>query len=60
MIEFWEFLNIHLDNEKYQLMEMDTDSLYVAFAEDSIDDCVKPEMRERELERKEMGLVRFG
>ena len=40
-LEFWEFI-------KYQLMEMDTDSLYTAFARDTstIDDCVKPELRE--------------
>ena len=33
-------------NELYQLMECDTDSLYVAFARDTIDECVKPEMLE--------------
>ena len=27
-------------------MEMDTDSLYIAFARDTIDDCVNPELRE--------------
>ena len=27
-------------------MECDTDSLYIAFAQDNIDDCVKPELRE--------------
>ena len=27
-------------------MEMDTDSLYIAFARDTIGDCVKPELRE--------------
>ena len=26
-------------------MEMDTDSLYIAFARDTIDECVKPELR---------------
>ena len=28
-------------------MECDTDSLYIAFARDTIDECVKPEMLER-------------
>ena len=46
MLEFWEFINKFLVNDLYQLMEMDTDSLYIAFARDTIDDCVKPELRE--------------
>ena len=46
MLEFWEFINKFLVNGLYQLMEMDTDSLYIAFARDTIDDCVKPELRE--------------
>ena len=44
MIEFWEFLNIHLMESHYQLLEMDTDSLYIAFADKDINNCVKPEM----------------
>ena len=46
LISFWEFLNTYLDNDLYQLMQTDTDSLYVAFARESIDDCVKQELRE--------------
>lgn len=45
MLEFWEFLNTYLDNNLYQLLQMDTDSLYAAFARDTIDECVKPEKR---------------
>ena len=45
MLEFWEFINTFLVNDLYQLMEMDTDSLYIAFARDTIDECVKPEYR---------------
>ena len=45
MLEFWEFINTFLVNDLYQLMEMDTDSLYIAFARDTIDDCVRPELR---------------
>ena len=41
MLEFWKFINEHLTNVLYQFMEMDTDSLYIAFARDTIDDCVK-------------------
>ena len=46
LITFWEFINKYLINNLYQLMECDTDSLYIAFARDSIDDCVKPHLRE--------------
>ena len=46
LISFWEFLNKYLDNELYQLLQTDTDSLYIAFARETIDDCVKPELRE--------------
>ncbi len=52
MIEFWEFINTHLDKDKYQLMEMDTDSLYIAFAEDTIDECVLPEKKSEWMKRK--------
>ena len=45
MLEFWEFINTFLVNDLYQLMEMDTDSLYIAFARDTIDECVKEEFR---------------
>ena len=38
MLEFWKFINTYLDNDLYQLMETDTDSLYIAFARDSIDE----------------------
>ena len=47
LIQFWDFINTFLVNDLYQLMECDTDSLYIAFARDTIDECVKPEMRER-------------
>ena len=35
LISFWKFLNKYLDNELYQLLQPDTDSLYVAFARES-------------------------
>ena len=44
LLEFWEFINNYLVNDLYQLMECDTDSLYIAFARDNIDECVKPEL----------------
>ena len=47
LLAFWEFLNTFLVNDLYQLMECETDSLHVSFASDTIDECVKPEMREK-------------
>ena len=52
MIEFWEVLNKYLLNDHYQLMEMDTDSLYIAFAKPTIDECVKPLLREEWMREK--------
>ena len=46
LITFWEFLNEHLDQTLYCLMETDTDSIYLALARPKIDDCVKPEKLE--------------
>ena len=46
MLEFWKFINKYLDNDLYQFMEMDTDSLYIAFARDTIDECVKEELKD--------------
>ena len=46
LISFWELLNKYLVNDLYQIMECDTDSLYVAFARDTIDECVKKEYEE--------------
>ena len=47
LLRFWSFINEFLVNDLYQLMECDTDSLYIAFARDTIDECVKPELKER-------------
>ena len=46
LLSFWEFINKFLVNDLYQLMECDTDSLYIAFARETIDECVKPELKE--------------
>ena len=43
LINFWEFLKKYLVNDYYQLMEKDTDSLYIAFARQTMEECVKPE-----------------
>ena len=39
-------------NNHYQLMECDIESLYIAFANANIDDCVKPELRDKWLAEK--------
>ena len=43
MLEFWKMINDYLVNDLYQIMEMDTDSLYIALARDTLDECVKSE-----------------
>ena len=54
LIEFWEFINHYLVNDLYQIMECDTDSLYIAFARENIDECVKPELLEKWQEEKKI------
>ena len=52
LIEFWEFINTYLMDDHYQLMECDTDSLYIAFAIGNIDECVWPELRDKWIAEK--------
>ena len=47
MLQFYyEVIDHFLDRSKYELLEMDTDSLYMALGGDSVDALVKPELRE--------------
>jgi hypothetical protein len=47
MLEFYcDFIDKHIDRNDFELLEMDTDSNYFAFSEDSIDKLIKPELRE--------------
>ena len=46
LLEFWLFLDEHLDRDLWCLIECDTDSLYFALARDSLDECVRPEMKD--------------
>ena len=46
LLEFWLFLDEHLDRNLWCLIECDTDSLYFALARDSLDECVRPEMKD--------------
>ena len=47
ILMFAIFLKEYLMPTHYQFMEMDTDSLYIAFADENIDNCVKPNLREK-------------
>ncbi len=47
MLQFYyDFLIIFFERNSFQLLEMDTDSFYLAFNRKCIDDCVKPEKKE--------------
>ena len=46
LLEFWLFLDAHLDRNLWCLIECDTDSLYFALGRDSLDECVRPEMKD--------------
>ena len=47
MLEFYyDFIDKYIDRSDFELTEMDTDSNYFAFSEDSIDKLIKPHMRE--------------
>ena len=47
MLQFYyDFIDKYIDRSDFELTEMDTDSNYFAFSEDSIDKLIKPHMRE--------------
>ena len=47
MLEFtYDFLDRFVDRRDYALCQMDTDSLYMALSGDTLDDLVKPRLRE--------------
>ena len=41
----YDFFSHFCDKNKYELIEMDTDSLYMALSEEKIGDIIRPEMR---------------
>jgi hypothetical protein len=46
MLEFYyDFIDKYIERKDFELTEMDTDSNYFAFSEDSIDKLIKPHMR---------------
>ena len=47
MLEFYhDFVDRFIDRSDYELIQMDTDSLYMAISSGDIDDIIKPELRE--------------
>ena len=47
MLEFYyNFLDYYFDRRGFELLQMDTDSLYIAWSGKNIDDLAKPELRE--------------
>ena len=47
MLDFYyNFIDKYIARSDFELLEMDTDSNYFAFSEDSIEKIIKPEMRE--------------
>ncbi len=47
MLQFYyNFIDEYIDRSDFQLTEMDTDSNYFAFSEDSIEKLISPHMRE--------------
>ena len=43
---YYNFFTGFCDVNKFEQLEMDTDSLYLALAEKELEDCIRPEMRE--------------
>jgi hypothetical protein len=47
MLDFYyNFIDKYIDRSDFELLEMDTDSNYFAFSEDSIEKLITPQMRE--------------
>lgn len=58
MLEFYyDFLDKYIDRRDFELCYMDTDSMYMALSGDSLDDLVKPELREEYEREKAKWLV---
>ena len=55
MLEFYyDFLDYFLDRRDFELIQMDTDSMYFALAYDKLEEAIKPELRKAfEQEKKE-------
>ena len=53
MLEFYfDFMDTFVDRRDFQYIETDTDSAYVALSADSLEEVIRPEMRERYQQEK--------
>ena len=58
MLEFYyDFLDKFCDRRDFELIQMDTDSFYMALSAEDFDDIIKPEMKELYKEEKKKWLV---
>ena len=58
MLEFYyDFLDKFCDRRDFELIQMDTDSFYMALSADDFDEIIKPEMKELYKEEKKNWLV---
>ena len=58
MLEFYyDFLDKFCDRRDFELIQMDTDSFYMALSANDFDDIIKPEMKEHYKEEKKNWLV---
>ena len=47
MLQFYyDFLDKYIDRRDYELIQMDTDSMYFALSHDTLEDAVKPELKQ--------------
>ena len=50
MLEFYyDFLDKFVDRQDFELIQMDTDSMYMALSADGIDDIIKPDLKDEYL-----------
>ena len=58
MLEFYyDFLDKFCDRRDFELIQMDTDSFYMALSAEDFDEIIKPEMKELYKEEKKNWLV---
>ena len=58
MLEFYyDFLDKFCDRRDFELIQMDTDSFYMALSAEEFDDIIKPEMKELYKKEKKKWLV---
>ena len=55
---YYNFFDEFCDVNKFEELEMDTDSLYLALAEEDLDDCILPSKRAEWTEKAKQGLSR--